>query len=67
MPRELDKMADQEAEKLIHTIKLTQKLRASVTRVFTDLSNGQTTTGNDEKEMVSELQKSLLTVNDNLR
>lgn len=60
-------MADQEAEKLIHTIKLTQKLRASVTRVFTDLSNGQTTTGNDEKEMVSELQKSLLTVNDNLR
>ncbi|VDI56187.1 mediator of RNA polymerase II transcription subunit 27-like isoform X1 [Mytilus galloprovincialis] len=59
-------MGDQEAEKLIHAIKLTQKLRGSVTKVFTDLSNGQTSTKEEEKEMLEDLQKSLLSMNDNL-
>jgi hypothetical protein len=61
------KMGDQEAEKIIHTIKLTQKLRASVTKVFTELSNGLPSSKEDEKETLSDLQKSLLSVNDNLR
>jgi hypothetical protein len=60
-------MGDQEAEKIIHTIKLTQKLRASVTKVFTELSNGLPSSKEDEKETLSDLQKSLLSVNDNLR
>jgi len=60
-------MADIESEKLMQAIKLTQKLRSSVTRVFTDLSDGFQSSKGNEKLALNDLQKWLLTVNDNFR
>ena len=60
-------MAEAEIEKLNHTIKLVQKLRASVTKVFSDLSDGVNTSQDSESNVIDGLQKSLLSVNDNIR
>ncbi|KAJ8304261.1 hypothetical protein KUTeg_017844 [Tegillarca granosa] len=55
-------MADNDAEKLNQAIKLTQKLRSNVTKVFTDLSDGFHNTQGNEKKLLGELQKYLLAV-----
>lgn len=60
-------MADNDAEKLNQAIKLTQKLRSNVTKVFTDLSDGFHNTQGNEKKLLGELQKYLLAVNDSYR
>lgn len=57
-------MADTDLiENLISAIKLTQKLRASVTEVFSDLSDGFNITHGNEKSLLSELQKPLCALN----
>lgn len=61
-----DNRLDTQIEKLTQAIKLTQKLRASVTKVFTDLSDGFQAPKGDEKALLNKLQKSLTAVNDNL-
>ncbi|KAK3096461.1 hypothetical protein FSP39_000442 [Pinctada imbricata] len=60
-------MAESEADRISHAIKLTQKLRASVTKVFTNLSDGFHASPSEEKVLLAQLQKSLLAVNDNFR
>ncbi|XP_061172341.1 mediator of RNA polymerase II transcription subunit 27-like [Saccostrea echinata] len=61
-----DNRLDTQIEKLTQAIKLTQKLRASVSKVFTDLSDGFQAPKGDEKALLNKLQKSLTAVNDNL-
>lgn len=57
-------MADTESiEHLINAIKLTQQLRASVTEVFSDLSDGFHNTQGNEKSLLNEVQKSLCALN----
>ncbi|XP_060084133.1 mediator of RNA polymerase II transcription subunit 27-A-like [Ylistrum balloti] len=58
-------MADTEVERLTQAICLTQKLRTSVTRVFSDLSDGYHISQGNEKASLNDLQKALLNVNDN--
>ena len=62
-----DNRLDTQIEKLTQAIKLTRKLRASVTKVFTDLSDGYQAPKGDEKAQLNKLEKSLSAVNDNLR
>ncbi|XP_064609291.1 mediator of RNA polymerase II transcription subunit 27-like [Liolophura sinensis] len=50
-------------DQLGRAIKLTQKLRATVTKVFDDLGNGLPNTQGNEKTLLNSLQKTLLAVN----
>ncbi|CAI9720028.1 Hypothetical predicted protein [Octopus vulgaris] len=57
-------MADLEnMENIAEAIRLTQKIRASVSRTFSDLSNGFHNSQGNEKKCLNDLQKSLLAIN----
>ncbi|KAL3866431.1 hypothetical protein ACJMK2_043728 [Sinanodonta woodiana] len=56
-------MADNQTDALIEAINFTQKLRASVTKVFDNLADGFQDSQGNEKALLNEFQKSLLAVN----
>lgn len=58
------KMADAEnLENIAEAVKLTQKIRASISKTYSGLSDGFHNSLGNEKQCLSELQKSLLVIN----
>ncbi|XP_071110236.1 mediator of RNA polymerase II transcription subunit 27-like [Haliotis cracherodii] len=56
------KLSIEQLENLNQAIRLTQKLRSSVSRVFHDLSDGTDNTKGNEKTFLSDIQKSIVSV-----
>jgi hypothetical protein len=60
-------MTENQSENIIQTIRLLQKLRASVGNVFQNLADGCSVTKGNEKQILHSFHESLLTVNNDFR
>ena len=61
-------MADAEnLENIAEAVKLTQKIRASISKTYSGLSDGFHNSLGNEKQCLSELQKSLLIINNDFK
>lgn len=60
-------MSENQSESIIQAIRLTQKLRASVAKVFRNLADGCSVAKGNEKHILNEFHESLLNVNNDFR
>lgn len=59
-------MSENQAETIANAIRQTQKLRASVAKVFRNLADGCSVSKGNEKQILNEFHESLLNVNNDV-